>query len=315
MMTNLPKTDMILAGYLAQESLTWIILIATEASSGGWYSSDFCRLNGIPWLLLILISAGVTFLTVFKSEGDKISQGIVTFVSSLLINCGGWGLGILAIHCSRYEIEISDEPWYDSYADTRKILTYVFLPVMALASLGIIAHLMTSTPQSTKLPDPEIILLGICIQLAAWYCIMVSDSLNAFCETEEFWLLMLALSCILSIFSAIKTAETFRVFRLFGTFIAIFLLFLTQLEVGPHAIECAKTLSFSSGIAYGIVCFVFNALLALAVTVYFIKKQRALPNLDPVQCCTPPYFKKLGGVFPNYAAAAAYAGVGSSELF
>ena len=33
------------------------------------------------------------------------------------------------------------------------------------------------------------------------------------------------------------------------------------------------------------------------------------------QCCTPPYFKKLGGVFPKYAAAAAYAGVESSELF
>ena len=32
------------------------------------------------------------------------------------------------------------------------------------------------------------------------------------------------------------------------------------------------------------------------------------------QCCTPPYFKKLGGVFPKYAAAA-YAGVESSELF
>ena len=34
-----------------------------------------------------------------------------------------------------------------------------------------------------------------------------------------------------------------------------------------------------------------------------------------IQCCTPPYFKKLGGVFPKYAAAAAYAGVESSELF
>ena len=34
-----------------------------------------------------------------------------------------------------------------------------------------------------------------------------------------------------------------------------------------------------------------------------------------LQCCTPPYFKKLGGVFPKYAAAAAYAGVESSELF
>ena len=37
--------------------------------------------------------------------------------------------------------------------------------------------------------------------------------------------------------------------------------------------------------------------------------------MDDDQCCTPPYFKKLGGVFPKYAAAAAYAGVESSELF
>ena len=260
---------MILAGYLSQVSLTSIIRIATEASSGSWFFLDFCRLNGIPWLLLILISAGVTVLTVLKREGDKVFQGIVTFVSSFLINCGGGGLGYMAIICS---IGLS-----------HLVHSYVFLPVMALASLGIIAHLIKSTPQSTKLPDPEVILLGICIQLAAWYCIEVSDGLSAFCKTEGigFWLLLLGLSCIPSIFTVIKTTENFRVFRLFGTFIATFLFFLTQ-NVGYYAIDCAKTLFLSSWRAYGIVCIVFNALLALAITVHFMTKQQASPNLDPV---------------------------------
>ena len=54
--------------------------------------------------------------------------------------------------------------------------------------------------------------------------------------------------------------------------------------------------------------------------VQFYTFQIVINNLSPrdieqVQCCTPPYFKKLGGVFPKYAAAAAYAGVESSELF
>ena len=46
-----------------------------------------------------------------------------------------------------------------------------------------------------------------------------------------------------------------------------------------------------------------------------VKNAADTNELDLGQCCTPPYFKKLGGVFPKYAAAAAYAGVESSELF
>ena len=300
-MEKLPKADMILAGFLAQVSLTWIIRIATgtfedyyiRPAVEGWYFSDFCRLNGIPWLLLILISAGVTVITVLKSEGDKVFQAIVTFVSSFLINCGGEGLGYMAIHCSKYVMEFSDRTWVtiliDSWDEMRPILSYIFLPVMALASLGMVAHLIKSTPQSTKLPDPEVILLGICLQLSAENCIRLSGSgYRNFCETGGIgsWLLLLALSYILSVLSVITTTESFRVSRLFGTFIGTFLIHLMQEGVGKRAVVCASNNAVfsepSSRKAYGIVCIVFNALLALAVTVLFMTKQRASPNQIPV---------------------------------
>ena len=306
-MEKLPKADMVLAGFLAQVSLTWIIRIATETGwVAWWYTSEICRLNGIPWLLLILISAGVTVLTILKSEGDKVFQGIVTFVSSFLLNCGGAGLGLMAINCSI--------GW--SHLVTKTL--YVSLVVMAIACLGLIAHLIKSTPQSIVLPDPEVILLGICAQLAAWYCIEVSQVKNGYsikesdsehtsykvyttpypesehtrdslCKTGGVgsWLLLLALSCIPSIFTAIKTAENFRLSRLFRTFIGTFLLFLLQDGVGFYAVACASNfeisyLGTSPRKAYGCVCIVINALLALAFTLGFIKKQRASTNPDPV---------------------------------
>ena len=53
--------------------------------------------------------------------------------------------------------------------------------------------------------------------------------------------------------------------------------------------------------------------LFIAIIVAWLSLQFIIASRN--QCCTPPYFKKLGGVFPKYAAAAAYAGVESSELF
>ena len=281
-MEKLPKTDMILAGFLAQVSLTWIIRVATETDwASWWYTSEICRLNGIPWLLLILISAGVTILTVLKSEGDKVFQGIVTFVFSFLLNCGGAGLGSIAINCSI--------GWSHSVT---KILTYVSLIVMVTASLGIIAHVIKSTPQSIELADPEVILLGICVQLAAWYCIEVSQLKDGYnieesdfdhtsyivyttpypefektrdglCKTGAIGslLLLLALSCIPSIFTAVKTAEKFRLPQLIRTFIGMFLLFLLQDGVGFYAIACASKYEVSyfgtsPRKAYGYVCIV-----------------------------------------------------------
>ena len=222
---------MILAGFFTQVSLTWIIYIATSGNEqqefefdidgrnisvviyNVWFFSDVCRPNGgIAWLLLILISAGVAFLTIVKSEGDKIPQGIMAFSTSFLLNCGGWGLGYMAIHCSRYEINLSDEFWHEnlmhSYDEMRKIHAYTFIPMMILASIGITVHLIKSNPQATKLPDPEIVLLGICLQLAIWYSIVVSeDGDYDFCKIGGIgsWLLVLALSCQLSFQSLLSS--------------------------------------------------------------------------------------------------------------
>ena len=104
-MVKLPKSDMILAAFLANISVTMIIIKATEdhknsAFELGWIDSDFCRLDGIPWLLICLLSSGAAIITLLKSENGKVVQGLIVFVASLLLcSCGG-RLGFMAVYCT-----------------------------------------------------------------------------------------------------------------------------------------------------------------------------------------------------------------------
>ena len=285
-MTNPPKSFMLLAGLLASRSLTLIIVKATEEHeyliSGGWIDSEICRLNGVPWALLIVLSAGVAILTTVKSKEGRLFQGIITFFASLLLNVADNMLGFITFYCSRNNVYNQRDAF--TYLDEMaKIHAYFSLSVVGLACLGIMAHyLIKSTPQATILPDPEVILLGlgVCVQVVVWDSIYLAhragrESYAAFCKTGGLasWLQLLVLSVLLAIFTLFKTKESFRIPRSLFTLVGSFLLHLIQYGTGKYAIECATPdgyFSVSKNKDYEYAALVLNAILALALTLLFL---------------------------------------------
>ena len=59
-----------------------------------------------------------------------------------------------------------------------------------MASVGVLVHYMKkpATPQASKLPDPEVLLLGVCAQLTVWYVIVISlpadTTYDLFCDNN-----------------------------------------------------------------------------------------------------------------------------------
>ena len=192
--TVIPPADMILAGFLAQLSFSAIIMIATGYVGLDfiiwsqvpyknifpyplWMMTEFCQKNGIPWLLLFMISAGVAIVTMLKSDYKDQKAAVVggiAFAASFLLNFGGDNLGLMTIFCSRYNQSAPKVEYYDGYQDrlnisisrlndVRSVYSYFSLFIMIMASMGIVANylfLKKVTPQATKIPDPEIILLS-----------------------------------------------------------------------------------------------------------------------------------------------------------
>ena len=264
-MAKFPKGDMIFAGYLACISLAMIIKVADT-------SEDLCRShNGIPsWALLLFQSAGVSILTIVKCETDRPVQGLITFAASFLIYLCGNLLGYQAVFCSMYrEGEVSD---------IQDFYSFMSLPVMAFASLGIMLHYMIYVdPRATRIPDPEVLLLGICVQFTVAYGIVITGAQDHFCKTGGVgsWLQLLTLSALLAVLAFMKTSGniTSKAPRALLTFIGSFLvhLILAGNGTGRFALECAMQSDLSTdGYAYTVL--VLNAVLALAITtIYLIK--------------------------------------------
>ena len=265
-MAKLPKADMIFAGYLASISLALIIVVADT-------SGDECRFNGIPsWALLLFQSAGVSILTIVKCETDKPVQGLITFAASFLIYLCGNLLGYQAVFCSMYlEGEVSD---------VQDFYSFMSLPVMAFVSLGIMLHYMIYVnPQATRVPDPEVLLLGICVQFTVAYGIVISGGQDHFCKNGGIgsWLQLLTLSGLLAVLAFMKTSGnlTFKAPRSLLTFIGSFLLHLILAGdgTGRFALECATQSDLSTdadGYVYTVL--VLNAVLALAITIIYLIK-------------------------------------------
>ena len=170
MLFQFPNPDTMLAGFLAQAALAGII---TGATSGDYWGVN----AGIFWFLLIGLSALLAILTYIKNKGEdkKLVQGpvIVSFIGSFILNLSGDSLGMYAV-ASQASYKI-----YNIY------ILYCTIPIMGLASLLIAMHYLKETnPQAseenTKLPNPEIILFGICIQCVIGKC-MFAIEFESFC--------------------------------------------------------------------------------------------------------------------------------------
>ena len=290
---NLPKSLMLLAGILASRCLASIILKATQYPiKNGWYDSEICRLNGIPWALLIVLSASVAILTIVKSKEGRVFQSIITFFASFLLNLAEGQLGIIALYCSKHNVF----DWWNDFTYLRyfeEIHTYFSLSILGLTCLGIMAHyLIKTTPQATDLPDPEIMLLGVCVQVVVWDSIYLAhragrESYAAFCKTGGLasWLQLLALSGLLATLTFFKTTESFRIPRALATFLGSFLLHLIQVGTGWYAVVCASREDYSYD-THDYATLVLNGYLALAMTTCFLFYTRNTNLPERMQSCT-----------------------------
>ena len=169
---KLPESNILLAGYLIQTSLS--IIITKASSDNEWWDSDFCSKNGSPWMVLLALSAGESVIAMVKTEKEKALHGLIAFVAAFLLNFGGYGIGYMAVFCSGYSTP-SDLHGYLNYS----------IVIMVLASLVIFVHyLFKVQPQSTKIPHSDIILLGVCVNNASGAIILqTSDYTDTSCES------------------------------------------------------------------------------------------------------------------------------------
>ena len=99
-MLNLPKPDMILAGFLLQIFIGNAISLASLDNYNA--SSVVCTHKEIAWVLFIAISVGVAFLTAIESKFDQGTRGIFAFAGSLVLNLIGYKLGYMALCILRW---------------------------------------------------------------------------------------------------------------------------------------------------------------------------------------------------------------------
>ena len=159
-MENLPRSDMILAGFLVHLTLTSIIRLA-QGKSGNVTDSVSCENVGISWVLLIVLSQAVAIMTVIRSGGNKIAKAVLAFVGSFSLNLSGNSHGYVAIYCSRH---------HDYSLQLRDIYLWCTIPVMVLAAILVMVRFLKretsyATGENTNCPDPEITLLGVCVQI------------------------------------------------------------------------------------------------------------------------------------------------------
>ena len=291
-MSNLPKADMILAGFLAQFSL-WIGIVqmtgykyTEENALPGWMDSDLCLVTPTSWTLLTLTSLGVAIITIVKSEKEKAVKGIIAFFASFLLNFGGNSLGFMTFFCSIYNRnEQSNYNWQDKIDLHNQIsvtYTYCSIPILMLASIGIFLHYLKKIPhpQPTNVPDPEVILLGVCVHFTAWDIIYSSRSYYDMCKDSGIrsWLLILVLSGILTVLTYKTTANHSRASRSVVTFIGTFLLQLILGGTGSIALECAEGSGITRSDAYRYFILVLNAVIAVIILLRFVASDPVLPQ-------------------------------------
>ena len=288
---NLPKSLMLLAGILASRCLASIILRATQyPMQNGWYDSEICRLNGIPWILLIVLSAGVAIFTIVKSKEGRVFQGIITFFVSFLLILAEGQLGIIALYCSKHNVfNRWDDLSFTYLEDFIDMHAYFSLSIIGLTCLGIMTHYLIKTnPQATELPDPEIMLLGVCVQVVFWDSISLAGvGRENFCKTGGLgsWLQLLTLSGLLAALTFFKTTESFRIARALATFLGSFLLHLIQGGTGWLALRCANREDYFYN-AHEYATLVLNGYLALAMTTCFLFYTRNTNIPERSQNCT-----------------------------
>ena len=199
--------------------------------------------------LLIGVSAVAALLTTLKSKGKKLVKGLLTLVGSLIINLGGKYLGLNSIWIFLQATNYDDDSYVtDKYMGLREFtLEYYFYattPVMAIASLVITVHFLKKrnpqeSKENTKLPDPEIILLGICVQYLTVDIIALEESI-LFCQRNGlgYWLVVLVVSGISTILTFVKTPNPFRLTRSFFTLVGSFITLLSAVPIGSLSIAC-----------------------------------------------------------------------------
>ena len=317
-MEKFPKPDMILTGVLAQTSLRMIIQI-----EGGESESDYefrytyiCKRDGLLWLLLLLISAGVAFLTAkeCKEVKNKSTHGIIAFSASFLLNfCGDcdFNLGYLAVFCTAHDTYENDASEFTSRFRFKMIYRIFSFVILAPAIIGILAHYLKkhtiprphAFDSKLQLPDPEILLLGVCAQFTIWHIIaLASDGYyywTFICGTKGtgIWVQLLILSSFLAIISFIKRkfimtcSSKKALLESIATFLCTLLIHLLQGEGGELAFMCPDPPVIQSYRMYGNATLVLNAILAFGIAMHFLsiplpaalpsQPEMELPLLEP----------------------------------
>ena len=186
--------------------------------------------------------------------------------------------------------------------------------ILVPATIGILAHYLkkpttTSTrPQALQLPDPEILLLGVCAQFTIWHIIaLANDGFHYgtfICGTKGIgiWVQLLILSSFLTLISFIKrmcimtcsdltSSLKKALLESFATFLCTLLIHLLQGEGGELAFMCPDPPVLKSYRMYGNATLVLNAILAFGIAMHFVniplpaalpsQPKMGLPLLEP----------------------------------
>ena len=295
-MAKFPKLDVILAGFLAQISVRLIIYIEDESNQFPYLNmyedgANVCGSNRILWLALILMSSGVAIITTWRNKEDKYVQGAVAFVVSFLLNLSGDSLGFLAISCTAGRWNLY------KYVDFDTVYSGISLALTSIALIGISVHFWKkpAAQNATKFPDLEVILLGFCAHFTVWHIVSViglKSDYSSFCDNRGLgsWLHLLVLSAILAIVTYMKGTGNVLV-----TFFSSFLLNLTVGGTGRLAIVCGidasdmyyygyeAEISTVTGRVYSNVTMIVNAVLALGITVWFLRSTTETSTNPPIK--------------------------------
>ena len=278
------RFDMVLAGFLAHRSLTTMII---STSRGIEPDSLICRKDGIPWVILVAMSAAVAVLTTLRIKENKIAHGIFAFVSSFLINFSGNDLGHIAMYCSFHEWDCFH---YDNYDQSTDIYFHWTIPIMALLGLFVMLCLLKrrtlyAPGENTNLLDPEIILLGVCVQSVSEKLVHIIPVVGCWKGGMGFWLELFTVSGLLAAITFIKTNSLDRTQRLLSTFFGSLIIHLTmgRHSIGWWAISCTLQFAFWGFLPiYDYVSLVFNGTAAVVCTrIYLINSLGPNPPKKP----------------------------------
>ena len=279
-MAKLPEPKILLAGFLAHLALSKIIYRTSLYDLSSIYAAEICRKPGILWILLILCPALIGLITAIKNKEARFTKGLIAIVTLFLLCFSGDHLGDWAFFCSTYSSTVYNStganPNYYMYS-------YCTIPIMAIASLLITVHFLlkatppTSTGSSNILPDPEIILLGVCIQFTVGKCIYVAEVRWDLCWGQGMgaWLEILAGSANLNFLTIMKTENKYRAPRSLSTFFGSFIISVTANYMAVWAISCAMYFTNSAYAIYDYVTLVINGILALVLLIIYLKKNPA----------------------------------------